>query len=886
MLSILPGNVYWVDIHNVYQGCNQQQAIAFMLKSPKDIVGRKNIELPCFGDHLEMAKIIDNNNLKVFKSSTVEVFEETYFDENGSAVNCISKKMPIYDDSGNVIGLIAIVTEIAKKESFLPVTKKEYTKADLQNIIQHMPEYVALKDADGRYVACNEAHAHYLGFQSGGELIGKTDFDLPTQKLNADECRRSDVMLMNKGSATMFEETLSVNGKEIKVISQKIPLKDRSQKSIGIMNIAIDITETRKLEEEVWLLEHIIGSVPGHVWWKDKDCRFLGCNDQQAIDVGFNSKYMIKNKMAYDIITKNQPEEERIRQAKLIDDVDKKVLTTEEGVTLEESVVLPDGKQEVWLSKKDPLYDKTGNIVGLIGLSVNITDKKEKEDLKLENEKLEIDNKMHKAVAAVQEEFRTSVGQMVHDIRTPLSTLQMTVQSTREIPEEKRIALRDAAITISDITSQLLRQYEPEENKVNGEEERQMLLVSTALANIISDRRYKYKDLPIKFEYEMNQLNAFIFIKVEPGDFKRAISNMINNAVESLSDAGGTVVLKLRSGHEWVKILIDDDGKGIPKKILDKINNREAVTYGKKHGHGLGLTVVRDMVERNNGEFEIHSCTGEKENGDDSGTVMELRFPCIITPDWIAKEITLMKDDIIVILDDDTSIHGGWDSRLNHILEKVPTISVKHFTAGSDFFDFIDNLSKKDKERVLLLSDYELIGQKLNGLEIIAKSKIKRSILVTSHYANVEVRKTAMQNTVKILPKDLVHIVPIKVTQVKTKDELVNVHMVFVDDLACFTRDLIVNYYGHLIIDSYTNPMEFLDEVDKYPKDTKFMLDNLYNMEDGTLYPIDGVEIAKQLHEKGYTKLFLLSGESFSTPNYLKLILKTDQESLSKLDQL
>ena len=359
---------------------------------------------------------------------------------------------------------------------------------------------------------------------------------------------------------------------------------------------------------------------------------------------------------------------------------------------------------------------------------------------------------------------------------------------------------------------------------------------------------------------------------------------MINNAIEALPETNGTIEVKLRHSREWITILIDDNGKGIPRHILDKINNKEIVTYGKKNGHGLGLTVVRDMVERNHGEFEISSCIKE-ESYTDSGTVMKLSFPRATTPDWIAETINLTKNDIVVILDDDKSIHGGWDSRLNHILEKIPSITVKHYTDGTEALNFINGLSSKDKENVYLLSDYELIGQKFNGLEIIAQAKVKRHMLVTSHSANVKVRHAAQQSAVKILPKELVYLVPIKVVQEKVKGE-VHAHMVFVDDMAPFTRDLIVNYYSHLITESYTNPMEFLDEVDKYSKDTQFILDNMYNMEDNTLYPIDGLEIARRLYQKGYTKLILLSGEEHGTPEYLKLVLKTDQVSLAKLNTL
>ena len=110
--------------------------------------------------------------------------------------------------------------------------------------------------------------------------------------------------------------------------------------------------------------------------------------------------------------------------------------------------------------------------------------------------------------------------------------------------------------------------------------------------------------------------------------------------------------------------------------------------------------------------------------------------------------------------------------------------------------------------------------------------------------------------------------------------------MVFVDDEKMFTKTLISNHYSHLLTESYSNPFEFLDEVDKYSKDTRIVLDNYYYMEDGGTYNIDGLTLAAKLHDKGFTKLILLSGEEFPVPNYLTLVLKIDKSALAKLDKV
>jgi len=187
-----------------------------------------------------------------------------------------------------------------------------------------------------------------------------------------------------------------------------------------------------------------------------------------------------------------------------------------------------------------------------------------------------------------------------------------------------------------------------------------------------------------------------------------------------------------------------------------------------------------------------------------------------------------------------------------------------------------------------MFSAYELAGQKLNGLQIMEICNIKRSILLTNNVLDSETRMLATQKNIKLLPKDLINIFSCKIIQQQSqnKNSLAHVHMVFVDDEKMVTKAIIEEYYNHLIVDQYSNPFEFLECVTKYPKDTKFILDNYYYAEDGGTYPIDGIEIAKQLHDQGYTNLFLLSGQNFSVPDYLTLILKTDKEKIRNLDKL
>lgn len=125
--------------------------------------------------------------------------------------------------------------------------------------------------------------------------------------------------------------------------------------------------------------------------------------------------------------------------------------------------------------------------------------------------------------------------------------------------------------------------------------------------------------------------------------------------------------------------------------------------------------------------------------------------------------IYLKPKDSIIILDDDTSVHSAWDLKFESILKQAPDITIKHFELSTDALDFIANLNVADKENTVFLSDYELIDQKTDGLQVIGQAHIKRSILVTSHYANQSIRNEAAKTKTKIIPKQSVFDVDLKI---------------------------------------------------------------------------------------------------------------------------
>lgn len=622
-----------------------------------------------------------------------------------------------------------------------------------------------------------------------------------------------------------------------------------------------------ELEKRIKYLEDIISLLPGHVYWKDTHCRFLGCNNLQAAIAGFKSPKDIIGKSSYDAITKNQTEKERREQADKIDQIDMQIMETGTEQIVEEPLVLEDGTIRIFLSHKVPLYDKYGQVSGILGVSIDITAEKEAEQLKIEKQRALLDE---------QEKFRTLANQVAHDIRSPLMSLQMIVKTCMEIPESKRIALREAATGIGDVANHLLDRYRQHESASTETEERKAILVPTVLLELLTSKKYQHKQLPTQFNCHFEDPSEFIFIKTQLSAFKRMLSNLMNNAVDALEGGQGVVSLHLSANPEWVQITLQDTGKGMSEELIAKILHKTAVTEGKKEGHGLGLTQVWDTLDRNQGEMKIVSQPGQ-------GTTIVLNFPRITAPHWIAEEILLKENDIVIILDDDTSIHGAWQTRFEMTLDKVNGITRHHFEKGQEALNFINALSPKDKAKVFLLSDYELLKQELNGLNVIADSGVERSILVTSHYADPAIQAKAAKTGTKILPKQLAPDVLIKmkgVVATNVNEDVANtkVEVVLVEDDEDFLDSIANNIFFDKIVDQYLNPEDLFKNIHRYTKDTKIYLDNKYN---NTW--LTGVSVARELHDKGYEQLYLLSGTEFEKgklPPYLKVILKGDMDAL------
>jgi signal transduction histidine kinase len=350
--------------------------------------------------------------------------------------------------------------------------------------------------------------------------------------------------------------------------------------------------------------------------------------------------------------------------------------------------------------------------------------------------------------------------QVAHDIRSPLAALAVVEKDLGSLEESKRILLRAAIDRIRDIANDLLSRSR-EAAAPSGEqlsvavEETSAQLISDAVDQLVSEKRLQYRSRPeIRIEGDWSEEAYGLFARVQPRELSRLISNLVNNAVEAIEGSGsgaGQVRLRVQADGSDVRIRVEDNGRGIAPEALPGLTARGA-TSGKTGGLGLGLHHARTQVEAWGGSLRIESRLGH-------GTAIELRIPRAPTPAWFVPVLTLPPGTRIAILDDDPSIHELWKNRFGELPLGEDDIEVHHFLDAGVLRDWIQG---PDSAKAIYLVDYELLGSRLNGLQLIEALGIaERSILVTSLYHKEEVRKHGARLGVRLIPKGAAAFVPL-----------------------------------------------------------------------------------------------------------------------------
>lgn len=222
-----------------------------------------------------------------------------------------------------------------------------------------------VKDFQGWLNIIHHIHREDLSFYVNSLFESHNEFDRQYQIIRQND--KSERWVLGKGKLNYDK-----NGAPEKLIGT---IQDITEIKISEENLQKNEKKYRQLfvefEKKESLLKSLINSIPDLIFYKDKNSVYLGCNKAFEAFSGIAEKDLI-GLNDYNIFT--------IEVAELFTTMDMKMMEQGESRKNEEWVDYPDGKRVLLDTLKTPFYDAEENILGLIGISRDITERKNKED--------------------------------------------------------------------------------------------------------------------------------------------------------------------------------------------------------------------------------------------------------------------------------------------------------------------------------------------------------------------------------------------------------------------------------------------------------------------------------------------------------------------------
>ncbi len=357
-----------------------------------------------------------------------------------------------------------------------------------------------------------------------------------------------------------------------------------------------------KLEEKIQHLESIIALLPGHVYWLDRNNILQGCNNIQAEAAKLPSRQAIIGKKNRDLLLAEQAHE--------LDMINNRVMETGKPYIGEEFAEMGDG-QRIYLSQKVPLRNEKDEVMGVLGVSFDITDRKRMEkDLEIARERAELANQ-------TKTEF---IRNLEHDIRTPLCGIKSVTKYLETIEDDinKKDFLRDIEIATNELLNYLDNIVEFSQINTGATplivKEFNLEQVVKGIINLeLAAARSKRLDL--RYEYASN---APIMVIGDRFRLHRMLLNLVNNAIKFTEQGHVKIsvnfIEQITEKEVLLEIAVGDTGIGIAKKdhekIYDKFTRCDPSNKGIYKGTGLGLWIVKQFIEDLHGQIKLKSELG------------------------------------------------------------------------------------------------------------------------------------------------------------------------------------------------------------------------------------------------------------------------------------
>ena len=445
------------------------------------------------------------------------------------------------------------------------------------------------------------------------------------------------------------------------------------------------VEQTEELRTSNSLLKAVIEGTTDAIFLKNLKGQYLLANSAALKAFG---------KSESEVIGRDDSELFPAESAGVIAEVDRRVLQSGQPQIAEELLETSYGLS-YWLANKSPYRDPVGNLIGLIGISRNISDLKQ-----TENEKKALQKQL--VQAQKMESIGKLAGGIAHDFNNILAAMMgYTEIVLDDIPEGSQAAKDlDQVMAAGHRAKELIKQILTFSRQTETEK---MVLQPAVLVKETVKLLRSSMPATIAIEQEIAADSGFIL--ADPTQIHQILMNFCTNGFHAMEEQGGTLTVSLKGRTltgddllsepgvqpgEFVQLSIADTGCGIAPEVQEKIFEPYFTTKEIGKGTGMGLAIVHGIVKDCNGFITCRSKPGE-------GTVFHVFLPVIADEVLPAAEQTAdiqFGNERILFVDDEEILAEMGKTMLERLgyrvtVRKDSTEALTTFRNQPDQFDLV-----------------------------------------------------------------------------------------------------------------------------------------------------------------------------------------------------
>jgi PAS domain S-box-containing protein len=546
-------------------------------------------------------------------------------------------------------------------------SQEQYLKA----IVEGSPIAVVVLDVHQIIESCNESFEHIFGY-SKAEAIGKNLDDLivpADRRTEAEQLARSpygnerfhkELLRCRKDGSLVaveaFAKSISTNGFEVGVVAQYVDISERKQAE-------------KILQRERMILRTLIDNIPDGIYAKDTLYRKTLANRADLRTVGVQSEAEVIGKDDFSFFPKT------VAEGFLVDDKSV-ILSGAPVLNREEYAVNVAGEKRWLLTSKLPLKDERGNIIGLLGIGRDITERKRAEEQVrlqmsiIEKQNRELTTANEKALEATKAKS-AFLASMSHELRTPLNAIigysEMLDEEMGDNGDDRYRAdiekVRAAGKHLLGLINDILDLSKIEAGRM------ELYLEEFDLKPVIGEVASTVQPLIAQNEniFVLTENEEIRLVRLDLTKVRQILFNLISNA--SKFTQNGTVSLEVTSvpgdaaSGPGIRFRVSDTGIGITKeqeeRLFKEFAQADGSTTRKFGGTGLGLAISKRFCEMMGGSIGIESSSSK---GTTFVAILPQRIeesregPILRTVPSIIADRVIPKKSCILIIDDDPSV--------------------------------------------------------------------------------------------------------------------------------------------------------------------------------------------------------------------------------------